>query len=145
MLMIGDSKLISYPNLAAMHAGGIAFIAPASKTYVPAAVLAGLDLAAARRVDYVARHDAAKAAEERGSWHVTEDSMALAGPRTKDPVLGLRTGVRPLLGPCPCGACGQARGFARHRVGAGDRAQVGGPRRVRPMVAVRSATACSSG
>ncbi|WP_433359128.1 IS1634 family transposase [Streptosporangium sp. CA-115845] len=90
LLMIGDSKLISYPNLAAMCADGVAFIAPASKTYVPATELAGLDLSAATRIDHVARRDAAKAAPERGSWHVVEDTMALAGPRKKDPVLALR-------------------------------------------------------
>ncbi|MFG3443071.1 IS1634 family transposase, partial [Nonomuraea sp. NPDC047897] len=90
MLMIGDSKLISYANLAAMAAEGVTFIAPASKTYVPAEVLADLSLTDAIAVDYVAARDSGKAAQQRGSWHVREDSMALAGPRKKDPVLALR-------------------------------------------------------
>jgi hypothetical protein len=36
MPMIGDSKLISYADLAAMTGEQVAFVAPASKTYVPA-------------------------------------------------------------------------------------------------------------
>jgi hypothetical protein len=90
MLMVGDSKLISYANLAAMSAGGVTFIAPASKQYVSAETLAGLDLATAISVDYVAARDAGKPAERRGVWHVREDAMTLAGPRQKDPVLALR-------------------------------------------------------
>ncbi|MGH9181329.1 MAG: IS1634 family transposase, partial [Acidimicrobiales bacterium] len=89
-LMVGDSKLVSYPNLAAMIDAGVGFIAPASKTYVDAATLAAQDLAAATPVDYVAKRDAAKPPEARGRWRVTEDTMALAGPRKADPVLGLR-------------------------------------------------------
>ena len=40
LLMVGDSKLVSYPSLAAMGQAKVAFIAPASKVYVPAEVLA---------------------------------------------------------------------------------------------------------
>jgi hypothetical protein len=35
MLMVGDSKLVSYHNLAAMFHAKVTFIAPASKTYCP--------------------------------------------------------------------------------------------------------------
>jgi transposase len=90
MLMIGDSKLISYANLAAMTADGVAFIAPASKTYVPAQALARQRLDQARAVDYVAARDAGKDAGRRGTWHVSDDTMTLAGPRKKDPILTLR-------------------------------------------------------
>jgi transposase len=90
MLMIGDSKLISYANLAAMEGEGVAFIAPASKIYVPAEVLAEQRLDQAHTVDYVAARDAGKPAERRGAWHVSEDDMTLAGPRKKDPILALR-------------------------------------------------------
>jgi len=90
LLLIGDSKLISYGNLAAMHADGVTFVAPASKTYVGAADLAGLSLDAAVKVDYIAGRDAGKAADKRGSWHVIEDTMTLPGPRKSDPVLRLR-------------------------------------------------------
>jgi transposase len=90
MLMIGDSKLISYANLAAMDGRQVAFIAPAAKAYVSAETLAGLDLAAAIAVDYLAARDEGKSAERRGVWHVREDTMTLAGPRKKDPVLALR-------------------------------------------------------
>ncbi|WP_433351308.1 IS1634 family transposase [Microtetraspora malaysiensis] len=90
LLMIGDSKLISYANLAALHSEQADFIAPASKTYVGVEVLRSLNLGAADPVDYVAARDAGKSAEERGSWHVIEDAMSLAGPRKGDPVLNLR-------------------------------------------------------
>jgi Domain of unknown function (DUF4277) len=52
-LLVGDSKLISSPNLAAMLTAGVDFIAPASKTYVGAEVLGGLGWPAASPVGYV--------------------------------------------------------------------------------------------
>jgi hypothetical protein len=91
MLMIGDSKLVSYPNLVAMATAKVAFIAPASKNYVSVEVLAAQDLSDAAEVDYVAARDAGKDPERRGIWHVREDVMSLAGPRKpRDPVLTLR-------------------------------------------------------
>jgi transposase len=90
MLIVGDSKLVSYTNLATMIGEKVAFIAPASKTYVPASVLAAQDLSQAGEVDYIAARDAGKPADTRGRWHVREDTMTLAGPRKKDPVLTLR-------------------------------------------------------
>lgn len=89
-LLVGDSKLISYGNVRDMIAAEVEFIAPASKTYVPAAVLAGLRLADAAEVDYVADRDAGTPPEQRGRWRVVEDTMILTGPRTKDPVLSVR-------------------------------------------------------
>lgn len=38
-LLVGESKLVSYPNLAAMVAARVGFIAPASKSYVGADLL----------------------------------------------------------------------------------------------------------
>ena len=90
LLIVGDSKLISYANLAAMDGDGVTFVAPASKTYVPAAQLAGLTVEQATRVDYVAQRDQPGPAGRRGRWHVAEDTMRLAGPRKSDPVLTLR-------------------------------------------------------
>jgi hypothetical protein len=90
-LLVGDSKLVSYGNLRDMIDAEVEFIAPASKTYVPARVLAGLDLDTAVEVDYVAERDAGRPATERGRWRVVQDTMSLAGPRRKkDPVLRLR-------------------------------------------------------
>lgn len=89
-LLVGDSKLISYGNLRDLIAAHVEFIAPASKSYVPATVLAGLDLDAAAEVDYVAERDAGKPAEQRGRWRVAEDTMTMAGPRKRsDPALSL--------------------------------------------------------
>ncbi len=89
-LMVGDSKLVSYPNLRAMIDAGVSFIAPASKSYVGADVLARCDLEAAQVVDYVAERDAAKTADGRGTYRVAEDTMVLNGKKKSDPDLGLR-------------------------------------------------------
>jgi transposase len=89
-LLVGDSKLVSYGNIRDMIAAGVEFIAPASKTYVPARVLAGLDIDAATEVDYVAERDTGTPAEKRGRWRVVEDTTTIAGPRTKDPVVTVR-------------------------------------------------------
>jgi len=85
LLIIGDSKLISYANLAAMDGDGVRFVAPASKTYVSAADLSGLALHAATEVAYIAGRDAGKPADRRGTWHVVEDTMSVTGPRKADP------------------------------------------------------------
>ena len=52
MLIVGDSKLVSYDNLTKMRADEVNFVAPASKVYVPAAALTGLELGRATRVDW---------------------------------------------------------------------------------------------
>jgi len=90
-LMVGDSKLISYPNLRAMIEARVQFIAPASKTYVKAPTLAAQHLLPSTEVDYVAARDAGKAPQLRGRWRVREDTMDLAPPKaTKGPTLALR-------------------------------------------------------
>ena len=89
-LLVGDSKLVSYANLRDIMAAEVDFIAPASKTYVPAEVLARLDLGAATPVDYLAERDAGKPPGQRGSYRVVEDTMTIAGKRIRDPVLRLR-------------------------------------------------------
>jgi Domain of unknown function (DUF4277) len=89
-LLVGDSKLVSYANLRAIMAAEVDFIAPASKTYVPAKVLAALDVQTAAPVDYVAERDAGKPPDLRGSYRVVEDTMTICGKRTTDPPLRLR-------------------------------------------------------
>jgi len=90
-LMVGDSKLVSYPNLRAMIEAEVQFIAPASKTYVKAATLATQHLLSSTEVDYTAERDQGKAPELRGRWAVHEDTMTLAPPKgTKGPSLALR-------------------------------------------------------
>ncbi|WP_194900087.1 IS1634 family transposase [Catenulispora pinisilvae] len=90
LLIIGDSKLISYANVAAMDGDGVTFVAPASKAYVSATDLAGLSLHAATEVAYIAGRDAGKPADRRGVWHVVEDAMSVTGPRKADPAVSLR-------------------------------------------------------
>jgi transposase len=82
-LLVGDSKLISRTNVVAMGQAQVCFIAPASKTYLPASVLASLDPTTATPVDYAAERDQAKRADRRGSYRVLEGSVTLPGKRTK--------------------------------------------------------------
>jgi transposase len=89
-LLVGDSKLVSYANLRDIMAAEVDFVAPASKTYVTAEVLAALDPQAATPVDYVAERDAGKDPARRGSYRVLEDTMTIAGKRKADPVLRVR-------------------------------------------------------
>src|SRR5664280_2723755 len=89
-LMVGDSKLVSYSNLAAIINAEVSFIAPASKSYVGADVLAACDFDAAVDVDYVAQRDAEKFKEERGFYRVSEDTMVIKGKKTSEPDLCLR-------------------------------------------------------
>jgi len=89
-LLVGDSKLVSYANLRDMIAAGVEFIAPASKSYVRAGELAGLDPETAAEVDYVAARDAGKPAAQRGRWRVIADTMTIHGRRRSDPTLCVR-------------------------------------------------------
>jgi hypothetical protein len=90
-LMIGDSKLVSYSNVTAMIDAQVGFIAPLAASRVPDGLFAGLDLAAATSVDYIAERDENKLLPwERGSYRVCEDTMDLAGPRKKDRIHRLR-------------------------------------------------------
>jgi transposase len=89
-LLVGDSKLISYDNVKAFFDAKVTFVAPASKNYVHAEVLAAQDVEKAIPVDYVAERDADKAPEDRGRYRVLEDTMVLPGKRKSDPDLSLR-------------------------------------------------------
>lgn len=89
-LMIGDSKLVSYDNVEAMNAAGVAFIAPLAASRVPAGLFAGLDPATAVGVDYVAQRDAGKPADKRAVYRVLEDTMDLTGTRRNGPAHRLR-------------------------------------------------------
>ena len=89
-LLVGDSKLLSYTNIAAMIDAQVSFLAPASKMFVPAAVLAGCDYATATPVDYTAQRDTTRELEQRGRYRVAEDTMTITGPRKKDQAVTLR-------------------------------------------------------
>jgi hypothetical protein len=89
-LLIGDSKLLSYTNIAAMIDARVTFLAPASKLFVPAAVLGSCDYATATPVDYTAQRDTTGPPEQRGHYRVAEDTMTITGPRKKDPAFTLR-------------------------------------------------------
>ncbi len=80
-LLIGDSKLISYDNVAAISTAGCTFLAPASRLYVKAAELAACDLGKATEVAYVAGRDQHKKTTspgQLGRWHVLEDDQPFA-------------------------------------------------------------------
>ncbi len=90
-LLVGDSKLISYTNAAAMAAQGVGFVAPLAAARVPAGLFAALPPQAGTAVDYIAGRDAGKPAAARGSYRVLEDGgMDLPGPRKADPPVHLR-------------------------------------------------------
>jgi transposase len=89
-LLIGDSKLISHPNVTAMNDTQVRFIAPAPAAKIGKDVYAGLDLGSATDVDYTAERDIAKPADTRDVYHVTEDIFELPGRRKCDPVHTLR-------------------------------------------------------
>ncbi len=89
-LLVGDSKLLSYANIAAMTKAEVSFLAPASKSFVPASVLAGCGYNAADPVNYVAGRDAGRPEASRGRYRVAEDTMTITGPRKKDPAYTLR-------------------------------------------------------
>ncbi len=90
-LLIGDSKLISYPNVRDITGAKVAFIAPAPEQHVAASVLAACDLDKAVEVDYTARRDAGKPTDRRGTWRVYEDTMVLSPPkRATGPDITLR-------------------------------------------------------
>lgn len=89
-LLVGDSKLISYANVTAMRDAQVTFIAPLAASRVPAGLFAGIDPASTTHVDYIAERDEDKFFWDRGSYRVTEDTMALSGRRKKDTVHHLR-------------------------------------------------------
>jgi len=89
-LLIGDSKLLSYASIAAMTGAQVTFLAPASKAFVPAQVLAACDYDTAVPVHYVAGRDARRPAAQRGCYRVAEDTMTITGPRRKDPSYTVR-------------------------------------------------------
>ena len=109
-LLVGDSKLISWANAAAMAAGQVAFIAPLAASRVPAGLFAALPAGTGTEVDYVAARDAGKPAAARGTYRVAEDDggMDIRGPRKSDPVVHLRR----ILVYSSANAAGQAKARA---------------------------------
>jgi len=108
-LLVGDSKLISYANAAAMNAQHVGFVAPLAAARVPAGLFAGLPAGAGAAVDYVAARDAGKPAAARGAYRVLEDDgMDLRGPRKADPPVHLRR----ILVYSSASAAGQAKARA---------------------------------
>lgn len=96
LLLVGDSKLISRGNVIAMMKAKVRFIAPASKIYLSAERLGGLDWDQAIGVDYAAERDQRKSPERRGSYRVLEGSVVLPGKGGKrgrgaaEPDVGVR-------------------------------------------------------
>ncbi|MFI6690124.1 IS1634 family transposase [Streptomyces sp. NPDC050485] len=89
-LMVTDSKLVSYANVAALLAAGVDFIAPVPASQIKDEVYASLDPAQAQAGDWVPERDAGKPADQRESYQVLEDVHTLAGRRKRDPVYRVR-------------------------------------------------------
>jgi transposase len=115
-LMVADSKLVSYTNVAALLAAGVDFIAPVPAAQVTDEVYAALDLAQAQAVDWVPERDADKPAAERESYRVLEDVHTMAGRRKRDPVHR----VRRILVHSTAVAAGQRRAREKRLARAGE-------------------------
>jgi hypothetical protein len=93
-LLVGDSKLISYDNVAAIGGARCTFLAPASKNYVSPAELAACDLAkAAEAGDVAGRDQHKKNTGQLGRWYVLEDDQPFwirNSRRKSDPPIRLR-------------------------------------------------------
>ena len=89
-LLVGDTKLISYGNVASLGRAGVSFIAPASKAYVDAEQLRAAAAMALVDVDYVAQRDSAKPAAQRGRYRVGEDTWAMPAKAQKGEPIQLR-------------------------------------------------------
>jgi transposase len=90
LLLVGDSKLLSRGNIVAMNTAKVAFIAPAGKSYLPAAQLGALDLQTAIPVDYLAERDQGTPPGQRGSYRVVEGAITLKAKRKADADLVVR-------------------------------------------------------
>jgi transposase len=90
VLLVGDSKLVSRGNILAMNKAEVCFIAPASKTYLPAEHLRALEVEAATPVDYVAERDQDLPPGRRGSYRVVEGGITLKGKRKTEADLAVR-------------------------------------------------------
>jgi transposase len=90
LLLVGDSKLVSYGNVRAFGRANVTFIAPLGAARVPEGLFASLNLADTTTVDYIAQRDAGKPADQRCVYRVAEDTMVLSGPRRRDPPQHLR-------------------------------------------------------
>jgi transposase len=77
LLLVGDSKLISYGNVEAMGAAGVRFVAPLGAARTADEVFAGLDRARATKVDYVAERHKYKPEHRRDTYHVLGGGHAL--------------------------------------------------------------------
>ncbi|MFD7916345.1 IS1634 family transposase [Streptomyces sp. NPDC059752] len=89
-LLVADSKLVSYANVAALLEAKVPFIAPVPAAQVKDEVYAALDLGRAAVVDWAPDRDAGKDPFGREVYRVLEDVHVLAGPRKRDPVLEVR-------------------------------------------------------
>jgi transposase len=72
LLLVGDSKLISYGNVTAMNTAEVRFVAPLGAARTPSEVFAGLDRAQATKVDYVAERHKYLPEHRRDTYHVLE-------------------------------------------------------------------------
>lgn len=92
LLLVADSKLVSYPNITALLDAKVDFIAPLPAAQVKAEVYAALDVESAQLVDYVNDRDRERntPAGQRESYRVLEDVHVMTGRRKRDPVHRLR-------------------------------------------------------
>ena len=89
-LLVGDSKLISYTNAAAMGAQGVGFVAPLAAARDPAGLFAALPPGAGRRWTTLPRRTPASPPPPAAATGPEDGGMDLAGPRKAEPPVHLR-------------------------------------------------------
>lgn len=90
LLMIADSKLVSWANMTALVAAEVDFTAPLPAARVANGFYAGLDLNAARPVEHVPARAEHLPADQRDLYRVLQDTVTLPGPRKSDTPVTLR-------------------------------------------------------
>lgn len=90
LLMVADSKLVSWANVTALVAAGVDFTAPLPAARVPDGFYAGLEVDAARPVEYVSLRAEHLPADQRDAYRVLQDTITLPGPRKSDKPITVR-------------------------------------------------------
>ncbi|MFE7215423.1 hypothetical protein ACFU93_36985 [Streptomyces sp. NPDC057611] len=89
LLMVADSKLVSYTNISALLKSKVPCIAPVPAAQISDGVYASLDLDRATVGEWIPARDTHKDSDQRGSRRVLEDVHVISTRRKSDPVLRL--------------------------------------------------------
>ncbi|HEY3079069.1 MAG TPA: IS1634 family transposase [Chloroflexota bacterium] len=79
-VLVGDSKLLSVPNRAALLTAGVGYLAPLARTPELDAAFLAIPPAELVPLDYVSQRERGKSAEERASYQGWDSTAAVAVP-----------------------------------------------------------------